>query len=155
LSAATHAFTASTVQVIFAAPFGSVSTIRLRPASKSVMSARSFCVTIGMVRHATVRFLAIVSRILATGFFSISPYLAKSGSGGRVKAFTTLPLIAPPPDLMVWRSVRTNPFTSSSVTRPPRPEAFTSISATPSSRANRRVAGPAGVRSFLPLVAGA
>ena len=55
---------ASTVIVILGLPFGSASTIRLRPASSSVMSARSCCVTIGMVRQPTVRFLAIVWRML-------------------------------------------------------------------------------------------
>jgi hypothetical protein len=35
-----------------------------------------------MVRQATVRFFAIVSRIFATGLRSTSPNLLKSGSGG-------------------------------------------------------------------------
>ncbi len=56
--------------------------MRLRPASRSVMSASSCCVTIGIVRQPMVRFLAIAWRIGSTSATSTAPNLLKSGSGG-------------------------------------------------------------------------
>ena len=111
---------------------------RLRSCSRSVTSASSCWVTCGMVVHEVDRCTAVVRRMPLIGSRSTSPQRLKSGNGGGTGA-------PPPPaaaDSSRERAVRT---TSPDRMRPPLPVPCTEVMSTPSSRANRRVLGVAGI----------
>ena len=100
------------------------------------MSARSCCVTCGIVAQAAVRCSAVLRRTARIGCRSISPQRVKSGSGSRGAPRR------PPPAPSTSRLACA--LTSSIEIRPPGPLPGTSLMSTPSSRAMRRTDGAAG-----------
>ena len=101
------------------------------------MSARSCCVTCGIVVHAAVRCSAVLRRTARIGWRSISPQRVKSGSGSAGTA--------PPAAAGRAATIRLAcALTSSTEMRPPVPLPATWLMSTPSSRAIRRTDGAAG-----------
>ncbi len=104
------------------------------------MSARSCCVTCGIRLHARLICRAVALRTAPSGWASIGPHSSKLGRGGGWTPGPAAGIAMPAPEA----SWRTYSLMSSSTTRPCRPLPRTCCKSTPSSRASRRVAGPAG-----------
>ena len=104
-----------------------------------VTSALSCCVTCGACQ-ADVRCSAVLRRMFDIGLTSTAPHFEKSGKRRGART----PIAGPPaaPDVI---SAFTCCFTSSWPMRPPGPVPGTPAISTPSSRANRRTDGAAGI----------
>ncbi len=101
------------------------------------MSARSCCVTCGIVAHAALRCSAVLRRTARIGCRSISPHREKSGSGSARRR--RRPAAGGSVTIRLACA-----FTSSIEMRPPLPLPATWSMSTPSSRAMRRTDGAAG-----------
>ena len=113
------------------------------------MSATSCVLTWGICDHANAICLAVARRTERNGSRSISPTLLYTGSGGASTFCGETPISGLGPlgaggGAAGCACLAANARTSSAVTLPPGPLAGTACSATPSSRASRRVEGAAG-----------
>ena len=135
-SALTHARRMNASGVSLMPSFAALSLSLLRVSSSSVMSASSICQTCGTLSQLACRRGPEIFWMRPSGLTSTAPNFEKSTSGIFGRAAPPAP--AAPPLLSVCL---TQPFTSSAVIRPLRPEPFTRPRSTPSSRAKRRTDG--------------
>ena len=124
LSAAAQTFTRMAVTVNLPPLWATFSAFLLINSCKPVMSAWSNWVTCGTVRQAVDMLAAVMRRTPSSSTVSTSPQRLKSGSSGSaVTSVGAVPeggILSGRSPFLIWA------FTSSSVIRPPGPEALTS-----------------------------